>query len=210
MAGQELARFPRQSAVERELRPAVRDEAVFVRHRDFRQRLGVHRVCRLDDFGLGQDVGDHRIDIIVLERAGRAEWHCPLDVVEQCRRIWPIAFDRFDRSLRGKRATATEESIPADAFLRIALQLIAVTGRAGICVYLGTGRCGAAARRKSAAIGRNRIILCELGGIDFGAEAVTWRRTLCDHGGGQDGNEESARANPFRIRREHWRHPPFR
>jgi hypothetical protein len=45
----------------------IRNESVPVRHFDLRQGLGIDRLARLDDLALRQDVGDHAIDLVVVE-----------------------------------------------------------------------------------------------------------------------------------------------
>src|SRR6478609_4773158 len=107
------------SFVELKFRPGIRNKAVPVGHHHLWQGFRIYGFSRFDDLGFREDVGDQRINLVVLERTGRAERHRTRDVIEQGRCIWPVTLHRFDRSFACKRAAPAEQTIAAYALARL-------------------------------------------------------------------------------------------
>src|ERR1700742_85365 len=72
-----------------------------------------------------EDIGGYRIYIVIAERLRRILRHGTADVVEQCRRIGPVASYSSHRLRRCQGALATDQSVA-----NTAVALVAVTGRA--------------------------------------------------------------------------------
>ena len=95
-----------------------------------------------------EDVGRHRVEFVAGQRFRLLERHRAPDVVEQRRRVGPVAADRLYRRLAGRERTdAADERI-----VRAARALLAVAGLALRGVDRFALRGGAAAGRKACAI----------------------------------------------------------
>src|SRR5690349_17633666 len=144
------------------LRPRVADEAVAVGHAHVGERLRVYRRIRADDVGAREDVGAQRVDVVVAQRVGRGERHRALDVVEERRRVRPVALDRLHRRLR--RVGVDEGAAAADqAVAETALQVLAVARDALRLVDRLALRDGPGALRQVAPVGQRREEARELG-----------------------------------------------
>ena len=125
------------------IRPRVVDERRAVRHFDRaimssrRARVGGNEAVEIED------VGGHRIDIVVAQRLRRVLRHRAADIVEQGRRIRPVAADGAHRFGRRERALAADQTI-ADA----ALPFGAVAGGALLAENDAAVRDAAAAGRQ--------------------------------------------------------------
>src|SRR3954454_1789226 len=72
-------------------RRPIADETVAVGHSHLRQRLCVHGDVLADDAVEVEEIGTHRVDLLVLERKRIGERHRASDIVEDRRGVWPIA-----------------------------------------------------------------------------------------------------------------------
>src|ERR1700754_4416903 len=127
--------------------PGICNKHVAIRHPDCGKRPGIERrVCRQQAVET-EDVGGDRIDVIVAQRLRCVLRHGATDVIEQGRRVWPIAADGTHRLWRCKRALPADEPV-ANA----ALAPCAVTGRALLVKYLVSMAAAAASRRQAAAV----------------------------------------------------------
>ena len=117
--------------------------------------FGVHVASAAMTSAARQDVGAERIHLVVAEAVGRGERHRPLDVVEERRRVRPVALDRLHRRLR--RVAVDERAAAADqAVTEAALQVVAVAGEALRFVDRLALRDRARALRQAAAVGQRR------------------------------------------------------
>src|SRR3954463_4809925 len=103
------------------IRPGIADEPVAVRHLDRRKRIGIERRIRSHQPVQVQDVRRHRVNLLIAERLRRVLRHRTANVVEQRRRIWPIAADGPDRLWRCYRALPTDEPITQPALALVAM-----------------------------------------------------------------------------------------
>src|SRR5258705_1559752 len=102
----------------------IADEHASVRHLDRAERPGVERRVSRKQTVQIKDIGRDCIDVIVAERLRRVLRHGAADIIEQGRRVWPIAADGLHRLWRRQRALAADQPL-AEA----ALAVCAVTGR---------------------------------------------------------------------------------
>src|SRR5207245_10605314 len=111
-------------------------------------RLGIHLVLIADDAIEVEQVRGDGIDLVVGERLWLGVRHRPAHVVEDGRRVRPVAADRPHRRLAGKAPLAADETI-----VWLAAALDGVTGLAPLLVDDRPLQRGAAARRQPDAIG---------------------------------------------------------
>ena len=107
----------------------VIDEAVAIGHLDRGERSGVERRSLRDDVVEIEDVARHGIDVVVAERLGIGERHRATNVVEERRRVRPVAPYRFNRPRARKRPAASRENRhTAVAFAEVAVTRGALVG----------------------------------------------------------------------------------
>src|SRR5258705_523752 len=106
------------------------NEHVAIWHLDCGKRLGIKRRIRRQQAVEAKNIGRHCINVVVAERLRRVLRHGAADVIEQRRRVLPIASDGTHRFWRSERALPADEPA-ADA----ALALCPVTSAALLTEY---------------------------------------------------------------------------
>src|SRR5260221_108273 len=102
------------------------DKSISIRHSYRRQRLCIDRIVLSDHAVELQDVGDHRVYLVIAERFGFVQRHGASHVVEDGRGVGPETADGLDR-----RLTRSERSLPTDQLIvRLARAFLAVTREA--------------------------------------------------------------------------------
>src|SRR5260221_12280908 len=96
----------------------LRDKTVAIGHLDLRQGRRVEHPVLGQDSVQTQDIGGNRIGVVDRERAGGLVGHGPVNVIEQRRRIGPVAAYGLDGGFRGKSALAASEAV-LDAVLAV-------------------------------------------------------------------------------------------
>src|SRR5258706_14870535 len=130
--------------------PRIADKHVPVRHLDRAQRLGIERGLRRQQSVQIEDVSRNRIDIVIAQRLRRVLRHGAADIIEQRRRVGPIAADGPHRIWRRERALAADKLIA-----NTTLALCAMTGRALLIEDLAAMADATASRRKVVAVAVN-------------------------------------------------------
>src|ERR1700733_7051501 len=101
-------------------------ETVSIWHAHRREHLRIHLVILADHAVEPQDVGYHRVYLVIPKRLGVVEWHGAPHIVEDGRSVGPETADRLDRCVAW-----LQRSLSADQLIvRLARALLAVTREA--------------------------------------------------------------------------------